>query len=92
MLAIWEQKFNKEKMQKLPLIIPLVFYHGESRWNIANNFSSLIEGIEDLPLAVRKYLPDYKYLLYDLSNGEEEIKGELLTRIYLETLKNFIKM
>lgn len=48
-LKIWEQKFKKEKQKKLPLIIPMVIYHGENKWNIAKELTDMIEGVAELP-------------------------------------------
>ncbi|GLI20227.1 hypothetical protein TSYNTROPHJE_20400 [Tepidanaerobacter syntrophicus] len=31
-LEIWESKVRKEQLNKLPIIIPLVIYHGKERW------------------------------------------------------------
>lgn len=73
-LKIWEQKFKKEKQKKLPLIIPMVIYHGENKWNIAKELIDMIEGVVELPKEILKYIPNYEYILYDLSPyGEEEI-------------------
>ncbi|NSW92272.1 MAG: Rpn family recombination-promoting nuclease/putative transposase [Firmicutes bacterium] len=88
MIKIWEQKINKENISKLPIIIPLVVYHGESKWNIDTSFAGIIEGIGNLPESIRKYIPCYEYILYDLSPyGDEEIKGNAKLRIFLEILK-----
>lgn len=43
-IKIWEQKTEKEKHKRLPLIIPLVIYHGENIWNIDRNLIGLIDG------------------------------------------------
>lgn len=87
-LKIWEQKFKKEKQKKLPLIIPMVIYHGENKWNIAKKLTDMIEGVAELPKEILKYIPNYEYILYDLSPyGEEEIKGNVQLRIFLEILK-----
>lgn len=87
-LKIWEQKFKKEKQKKLPLIIPMVIYHGENKWNIAKELIDMIEGVAELPKEILKYIPNYEYILYDLSPyGEEEIKGNVQLRIFLEILK-----
>ena len=92
MIAIWELKTNKEKQKKLPIIIPLIVYHGESRWNIQTSLSSLIEGIEKIPGTLKKHIPDYEYITYDLSPyGAAEIKGGAILRIILETLKSVFK-
>lgn len=87
-LKIWEQKLKKEKQKKLPLIIPMVIYHGENKWSIAKELIDMIEGITELPKEILKYIPNYEYILYDLSPyGEEEIKGNVQLRIFLEILK-----
>jgi len=89
MIAIWELKTNKEKQKKLPIIIPLIVYHGENRWNIQPSLSYLIEGIEKLPASLKKHIPDYEYITYDLSPyGAAEIKGGAILRIILETLRS----
>ena len=69
MIAIWETIISsKTGNNKLPIIIPLVVYHGEDKWNIDVRFAKMIEGIDELPENVKKYIPNYEYLLYDLSN------------------------
>lgn len=89
MIAIWEQVIHsRNRNGRLPIIIPLVVYHGEDKWNIGVRFKEMIEGIDDLPEKVKKYIPNYEYLLYDLSiYGDEKIKGEVKLRIFLEMLR-----
>ncbi|NLV17084.1 MAG: Rpn family recombination-promoting nuclease/putative transposase [Syntrophomonadaceae bacterium] len=85
MIKIWDSKAGKEKNSKLPLIIPLVIYHGREKWQIDANFIKIIEGIEDLPSGINKYIPDYEYVLYDLTTYEaEKLKGNI---ILTETIK-----
>jgi len=92
MIKIWEQKMNKEKASKLPMIIPLVIYHGETRWSVAKSLGDIIEGMEKIPKTIRRHIPDYEYILYDLSPyGDEEIKGSAKLRIFLEILKAIFK-
>jgi predicted transposase/invertase (TIGR01784 family) len=82
MVRIWEQALKQD--QPLQPIVPLVIYHGRSRWNIPLEFSALF----DLPEELRPYLPEYQYQLYDLTAyGEEEIKGEITLRVTLLLLK-----
>lgn len=89
MLEIWESKMNKERIEELPIIIPLVIYHGKSRWNISTNLGELINGYKELPKDVRKYIPDYEYLLYDISGyTDEEIKGGVINKIVMTTLRD----
>jgi hypothetical protein len=59
----------------LPLIVPVVVYHGARPWRIAKRLSGLLE-----PSAKdriwRRYLPDFEYHLCDLSQyREEDLKG-----------------
>ncbi len=89
MVEIWDAKIKKENTNKLPVIIPLVVYHGKEGWNIKTTLGEMISGYEDLPQDARGFIPDYKYLLYDLSGyTDEEIKGEAQLRIILTMLRD----
>lgn len=49
----------------------------------------MIKGYKVLPQDVKKYVPDYEYLLYDLSRyTNEEIKGEVQLRILLTIFRD----
>ena len=69
-LKIWEEKYNSKK-NKLPIIIPLVVYNGENKWNIETKLINLIEGIEELPEIMKQYIPTYQYEIYDFSPEEK---------------------
>ncbi|MEZ4362939.1 MAG: Rpn family recombination-promoting nuclease/putative transposase [Kofleriaceae bacterium] len=76
-LRIWERWLaDHPKARTLPVIVPLVLYHGAARWSEVPAFEDLLE----LPLALRPALEPYlvrsSYLLHDLSNYSED---ELLT-------------
>jgi predicted transposase/invertase (TIGR01784 family) len=89
MAEIWAAKMKKEGSWLLPAIIPLVVYHGQKEWKIKSNLSQMILGYEQLPLAVRDCIPDYKYLLYDLGQyGADDIKGEAMLRAAFTMFKN----
>lgn len=89
MLEIWESKMNKERIEELPVIIPLVIYHGKNKWNISTNLGQMINGYKELPEDVKKYIPDYEYLLYDISGyTDEEIKGGVINKIAMTTLRD----
>jgi predicted transposase YdaD len=49
MLEIWEAKVKKEDTNELPVVIPLVIYHGKDKWNIKTSLGEMIKGYEDLP-------------------------------------------
>ncbi|WP_459844366.1 Rpn family recombination-promoting nuclease/putative transposase [Halanaerocella petrolearia] len=85
LIKIWELKLKQTEREKLPLVIPMVFYHGRQEWNIELNLSSLLG---EIPEELEKYIPDFEYLLYDLSPySEEEIKGTAKARVFLEIIR-----
>ena len=89
MVEIWEAKSKKEKADELPVIIPLVVYHGKDRWKIRTTLGEMITGYEGLPEAIKKVTPNYEYLLYDLSRyTDEEIKGGVINRIAIAMLRD----
>ena len=89
MMEIWETKSKKEKADELPVIIPLVVYHGKDRWKIGTTLGEMIVGYKDLPEDIKKFTPNYEYLLYDLSQfTDDEIKGEAQLRILFTTLRD----
>lgn len=89
MIEIWEAKVKKEKTGELPIIIPLLIYHGNDEWKIKTTLGEMIAGYDMLPEDVKKYVPDYEYLLYDLSRyTDEQIKGEVQLRILFTIFRN----
>ncbi|MCL0067935.1 Rpn family recombination-promoting nuclease/putative transposase [Peptococcaceae bacterium] len=87
MTRIWEmiRQNTKGTKDKLPVIIPLVIYHGDRAWNIGLRLSDLLEHI---PGVVKRHIPDYEYLLHDLSQlSEDEIKGNVKVQLFVEVLK-----
>ncbi len=92
MAEIWRTKMKKEKMDQLPLIIPLLIYHGSGAWNLGKTLSGTIAGYSDIPPGIRKFTPDYEYLVYDISQyTDEEIKGESRVRILLTLFRDVQK-
>ena len=67
MIEIWETKTNKEEEKELPIIIPLVIHHGRSNWRVPSNLGTMLDGYEQLPEDLKMYVPNFEYLLYDLS-------------------------
>jgi len=85
-VKIWEQYLKQNpSAANLPVIIPLVLYHGLEKWNIGTRFSDLILDPEE---ELKTYIPDFSYLLYDLSDySDEQIRGAALMRAALLLLK-----
>jgi hypothetical protein len=52
----------------LPMVLPLVLYHGKARWRIPWSFSSLFAA----PEVLKPYVPEFTYLLTDLSRFSDD--------------------
>lgn len=92
MVRIWNQKVNRENDTHIPVIIPLVIYHGKTQWKIGPMLSDLIMDFEMLPEEVKQMTPDYRYQLYDLSQfSDEEIKGNAELMIALSIFRDVFK-
>lgn len=84
MVQIWQSATPKGKGE-LPPIVPMVIYHGRSRWQVAEDFVGLFNGPESL----RQYWPAFRYQLYDLGRySREELRGMAWNRIIYLILKH----
>jgi predicted transposase/invertase (TIGR01784 family) len=92
-VRIWESYLKQNKnAKKLPVILPIVIYHGETEWGVNTEFISLVDVPENLMKSVREYIPNFKYNLQDISHkSDNEIKGVVLLRILLLTMKYIFK-
>jgi predicted transposase/invertase (TIGR01784 family) len=80
MVRIWEKTLLERTHALLPPILPLVFYHGLTSWQLSPQLGALVAG----PEALRAYVPDFRYQLYDLSAySAEEIKGSVVVQACL---------
>jgi len=84
---IWEKEIKgNRKWKKLPLIIPLVFYHGKEKWKIESNFSDIVYINEK---SLEKYAVNFDYILCDLSElSDDEILGNVLLKLVIFTFKH----
>ncbi len=75
------------------MIVPLVVYHGRKGWEGRTDLAAMVAGYEELPPELKKMVPNYAYLLYDLTRySDEEIKGEVRLRILLSVFRDiFVK-
>jgi len=86
MLRIWEQWLKQEKGKNLPAIIPIVLYHGREKWNVSLKFCDLFEAPETL----KRFVPDFRYVLWDLSlYSDDKIKGAVTLKAMFLLLKHF---
>jgi predicted transposase/invertase (TIGR01784 family) len=85
MVRIWELFLKQNKEAKyLPIIVPLVIYHGKPKWKLGENFISLFGDPGDF----QPYIPDFRFNLYDISHmPDEDIRGTALLKIILTSFK-----
>jgi predicted transposase/invertase (TIGR01784 family) len=71
---IWDLHLKQNKGEKLPVILPIVIYHGQRKYNIKSNFNSLVK---ELP-GTERFVPDFEFLFYNFSShSKEQIVGSV---------------
>ncbi len=74
-------------IKSLPLIIPVVLYHGLTKWSVPHNFKFLID--PKRPPDTDRYIPDCEYKLFDLSDfNDDEFTGTVHYQVTMLLLKN----
>lgn len=98
MIAVWEAKIKEDLDARkedniidtgdieIPIVIPLVVYHDKHKWNIKRTLGDMIPNYKNLPDSVKKYVPDFEYLLSDLSNPDQDIDLDEEHSIVIRTL------
>jgi predicted transposase/invertase (TIGR01784 family) len=89
MVRIWDEYLlNNKDAKYLPPVIPVVLYHGGSKWRIDTRFTGLFK----VPQALKEFIPDFRYRLLDISHiPDKEINGEAVLKILLLSLKYIFK-
>ena len=97
LVRFWDEQ-QRAGAEKVPLVLPVVFYHGQARWRVAENFQSLFDVTASLA-ELRPYLPEFRYHLCDLSRyADEELVGTghlasaflLLKHVFRRSLKRLL--
>ncbi len=72
-VRIWERWLRDHpKAKRLPAIIPVVLYNGETPWKEARDFTELLDIAAALRDPLIELLPRFRFLLEDLSEEEDE--------------------
>jgi predicted transposase/invertase (TIGR01784 family) len=68
-LNIWKQEI-KDGKTVLSLVIPIVIHHGDKEWE----YKSMKSYFVDLPEILHKFIPDFDYVLFSLSEvGDDRL-------------------
>ncbi|MBC7975864.1 MAG: Rpn family recombination-promoting nuclease/putative transposase, partial [Myxococcales bacterium] len=83
LIRIWERWLaDHPRAQQLPVVVPVVLYHGAEAWSAPVAFEALF----DLPEAVRPslapHLVRFRFVLDDLSDiPDEQLRGRAMTAL-----------
>ena len=85
MVRIWEKGITRNsKQKKLPIIIPLIFYHGKRKWKFPLDFSSYFNRQDEF----EPYIPDFKPVMFNLQQlDDKEIRGGIFYQAALKAFK-----
>jgi len=81
---IWSHwRADHPKARMLPMILPIVMYHGASSWSEPRSFDALLDVPPAVRPAVEPHLVRFTYLLHDLSEiSDDELRvGALRTAL-----------
>ncbi|MFZ4789761.1 MAG: Rpn family recombination-promoting nuclease/putative transposase [Candidatus Competibacteraceae bacterium] len=83
-VRIWEQWLKDGNTGLLPVIIPVVFYHGANRWTAKRQFAETVAEAPNL----QQYVPTCEYHLVDVSGYRDEaLRGAVILQVALLTFK-----
>ncbi len=72
-VRIWERWLREHpKAKRLPAIVPVVLYNGETQWNEARDFTELLDLEAALRDALLEFHPRFRFLLDDLSQEKDQ--------------------
>lgn len=85
MVRIWERSLRQSPDSPLMPIIPIVLYHGPTRWQIEPRFDALFNG----PDSLRAFWPAFQFQLTDLSHfSDVQIRGAVFLHAALLWLRH----
>ena len=85
-LLVWEFE-HKQGRKKLPVVFPLVVYHGRQKWRVRRDLHGLVD-LKDLT-GLARYVPSFEYHLFDLTALDDaRISGVGLVDVALGAMKH----
>ena len=79
-VRLWEELARrKAKTTRLPAVLPLVVYHGDTAWNAPTRLVDIIDLDDVTKIELAPHLPELAFVLDDLTaRGEQQIRGRRL--------------
>jgi len=83
LVRIWEAWLGEHpRAEALPVIVPIVLYHGAEPWSASVEFDALLDIPDAVRLAVAPQLVRFTYLLDDLSEiPDERLRARAMTAL-----------
>ncbi len=83
MVRIWTRYAGHKpaRLRKLPVILPMVFYHGRAPWTVPQVFGEMVQSDKDSA----PFVPSFRYILHDLA--DEPLSGDAPVRSILTALR-----
>jgi len=87
-IDLWS-KVIESGQKELPIVIPIVVYHGKGKWNYKTDARELIPNYHTLPKYLQDRLPVLKHDFVDITGHKEEdiIAYKPLTRMIIRSFK-----
>lgn len=82
-------KLAKDSEENLPVVIPIIVYHGKRKWNYRKDLRDMIPGYYELPEYLKERIPIMKHDLADTYRYEDQEFNRYrpLTKLVLKSLK-----
>jgi hypothetical protein len=82
-IRIWEDWLSRNPgAPTLPVIIPVVLYHGHTPWTAPRWFGDVLAVPPEVRPVVRRYLVQFEYLLTDISEiSDDELRAHAFTAV-----------
>ena len=82
-VRIWEEWLSRNpEATTLPVIIPVVMYHGQTAWTSARWFGDVLAVPPEVRPVVARHLVQFEYLLNDLSEiSDEDLRARAFTAV-----------
>jgi hypothetical protein len=82
-VRIWDEWFSRNpEARALPMIIPIVLYHGQAPWSEPLQFGDVLAVPAAVRSVVEPYLVQFAYLVDDLSEiSDEELRARAMTAV-----------
>ena len=77
--------------EKVPLVIPVVLYHGKGAWPSLRWFSDMVDIPDRLRPEIKAFVPDFTYVLQDLTSCSDEQIREMKATIMAKTALLLLK-